>query len=80
MCADVEPLGVVSSDVLHGFGAESGRGLSVDDGDVGSEQGVPDVVPLGARGGGHEFSDGALSTGGRDRSAGDAMLLEVAVD
>jgi hypothetical protein len=50
-CADVEPFGVVSGDVLHGLSAEAGRGLPIDDGDVGPEQGVPDVVAFGAGGG-----------------------------
>ena len=41
---------------------------------------MPDVVPFGAGGGGHEFSDGAFSAGSGDRSAGDPVLVEVAVD
>ena len=38
MCADPEPFGVVSGDVLHGLRAEAGRGLAIDDGDVGTSR------------------------------------------
>lgn len=47
-CTDIEPLGVVSGDILHGFGARSGAAVSVDHGDVGTGKSVPDAVRSGA--------------------------------
>ena len=47
---DEEPFGVASGDVLHGLRAEAGRRLAIDDGDVGTEQGVPDVGWLSSGG------------------------------
>ena len=59
VCADAEPLGVVSGDVLHGLRAER-AGVWPSMTVTSDEQGVPDVGPLGSGGGGHEFSDDAL--------------------
>ena len=80
VCADVEPLSIVAGDVFHVLATEASRGFAVDNGHVGPQKNVPDVDPLIAGGGGNQFADAALATGGWDGSAGPLVLVEVAVD